>query len=117
MKKIILSVAIALALLIGGGSAVYYVNNLNSSKVTWENHSLTYKGQDGKTALELLQKAAKIVESGTGENAFVTSINGTAANPKNQYWEFDVNGKAATAGAGSYTTKSTETITWKIASF
>lgn len=107
----------------------YYQSNVNSNKAeqskqqaldktsATKKNGITYKGKDGVTALELLEQNAKIVASGTGKNAFVTSINGTAANPKNQYWSFNVNGVAAVVGAGSYVTKKSDIITWKLASF
>ncbi|MFZ2125563.1 MAG: DUF4430 domain-containing protein [Candidatus Saccharimonadales bacterium] len=86
----------------------------NVSKIGFE---FSYKGEDSKTALELLQKTATIKTSGTGENAYVTTISNVAANSKNEYWQFFVNGKSSMIGAGSYTTKSTDTITWKLSSF
>jgi hypothetical protein len=86
----------------------------NVSKIGFE---LSYKGEDGKTALELLQKTATIKTSGTGENAYVTTISNIAANSKNEYWQFFVNGKSSMVGAGSYTTKSTDTITWMLSTF
>lgn len=78
---------------------------------------VTYKGKDGVTALLLLEQNAKIVTSGTGEMAFVTTINGVTANSKSEYWQLNVNGKSATVGAGVYTTKDSETITWKLVKF
>jgi len=80
-------------------------------------NGLTYSGKDGKTALELLEQNAKIKTNGTGTNAFITSINGVTANSSNQYWAFYINGESSTVGAGSYTTKSTDTISWKLESF
>jgi hypothetical protein len=73
---------------------------------------LTYKGEDGKNALELL-KAKYTVETKTysfGE--MVQSINGKAADDKH-YWAFMVNGVASEVGADAYKTKSTDMIEWK----
>lgn len=79
---------------------------------------ITYKGKEGTTALVLLEQFGKIEKSGAGENSFVTSINGLKANAaKNEFWSFNVNGAPATVGAGSFITKNTDTITWKIDSF
>lgn len=86
----------------------------NVSKIGFQ---FSYKGEDGKTALELLQKKATIKTSGTGENAYVTTISNIAANSKNEYWQFFINDKSSMVGAGSYTTKSTDTITWKLSTF
>lgn len=85
---------------------------------TASNKELTYKGKDGITALALLEQTAKIEMSGTGEMAFVNSINDVAADSaKNEYWAFEINGQPAEVGAGSYITKDNDTITWKLSSF
>lgn len=81
------------------------------------NNEISYKGKTNTTALSLLEKNAEIKTSGSGKNAFVTTINGVTANPKNQYWAFYINGKSATVGAGSYITKDSDTIIWKLSSF
>jgi hypothetical protein len=79
-------------------------------------HSFSYPGQDSKTALELLQqKYPNTQVSGTGASAFITATNGyTADTSKHEFWKFMINGQDSQVGAGSYTTKSTDTITWMI---
>ena len=127
MKKqiiiIVASVLVIVGLSVGG---IMWVNNTKSTTkaaqttTTTEQPttSITYKGQAGVTALALLQKAAKVEMTGTGDMAYVTSINGSVADSaKKQYWEFDVNGAAATVGAGSYVTKDNDSITWKLSSY
>lgn len=127
MKKriiiIVASVLVIAGLSVGG---VMWANGANStskaSQTTTTTQqpttSITYKGQAGVTALALLQQAAKVDMTGTGDMAYVNSINGTTADStKKQYWEFDVNGAAATVGAGSYVTKDGDTITWKLSSY
>src|SRR4030043_1015828 len=55
--------------------------------------------EEGKTALDLTKKVAKVEKKGEGEKAFVTSINGKVANgAKKEFWEFLVNGKSAEVG-------------------
>jgi len=130
MNKKIVALVIGVLVLVGGGAGAYYLTQNNTAsnnqsqtaktseeKATWIDNVLTYKGQDGKTALELLEQSATIVKSGEGEMAYITSINNLAANPSNEYWSFNVNGTPASVGAGSYVTKSTDTITWKISTF
>ena len=128
MKKqliIILSAIVLIAALGGTGYYVYQSNNKPATTQTQQKATVTtsadgkvsYQGRDGVTALALLQEGATIVSSGTGENAFVTTINGVEPNSKNQYWSFNVNGTPASVGAGSYVTKSTDTITWELSSF
>lgn len=74
---------------------------------------VSYRGQDGKNALDLLKAGHKVevkVYSGIGE--FVDGIDGLKSDAQH-FWSFYVNGKQATVGAGSYTTKTTELIEWK----
>jgi hypothetical protein len=69
----------------------------------------------GKTALEATQTEAKIVTNGTGANAFITSINGRAADTKkHEFWELDANGKETEVGAGSYIIQKGDSIVWHI---
>jgi len=128
MKKriiiIIASVLVIAGLSVGG---VMWVNSNKSTPKAVQTTtatkqpttSITYKGQAGVTALALLlQQTAKVNMTGTGDMAYVNSINGTTADSaKKQYWEFDVNGAAATVGAGSYITKDDDIITWKLSSY
>jgi hypothetical protein len=68
-----------------------------------------------KTALEATQADTKVVTSGTGVNAFITSINGRAADPKkHEFWELDANGAETQVGAGSYYIKKGDLIEWKL---
>ena len=120
-KRIIVSIVIALLIIGAIATGVYYNQSVSvpaqqAVHVT-NDKELTFKGKDGVTALVLLSQAAKIETSGTGEMAYVTSINGVTANPKNQYWQLLVNGKSASVGAGSLVTKNSDTITLKLSSF
>lgn len=73
----------------------------------------------GKTALEATKAGVKEIKTeGTGTNAYITSLNGKAADAKmNEFWELTINGKAAEVGAGSYIIKSGDKIVWKINTF
>lgn len=123
MKKKFIIAVIVLIGIVGLAAAIKYqqpsfVFDLFSQiKSTNSGKTVSYKGQTGKTALELLQKNANVLMSGTGKNAFVTSINGVAANPSNQYWQLKVNNKSASVGAGSLITKDSDTISWELTSF
>ena len=128
MKKRTIIYIIGALLVVGliSTSVYVYQSNLGQTKTnqtqqevlsTSSSKEITYAGKDGVTALTLLGQKAKIVTSGTGDGAFVTSINGLAANPKNEFWAFNVNSKPAVVGAGSYVSKSSDTITWKLSSF
>lgn len=128
MKKRIIIATISALLLIGLISTAVYFNQASiaatKAKQTQqeaakevENKTITYQGKEGVTALALLQQAAKVETSGSGEMAFVTTINGVTANSKKEFWAFNINGIAATVGAGSYVTKNSDTIVWTLSSF
>lgn len=76
--------------------------------------TIQYQGEDGRTALELLEEAADVKTSGSGDMVFVTAINDVEADPNTEFWEFRVNGQQARVGAAQYETKSSDTITWKL---
>ncbi len=77
---------------------------------------VSYPGEEGKTALALLQDKAEVEMTGEGEMAFVTTINGYKAKD-NEFWAFYLNGESSQVGAGTYVTKAQDQITWKIETF
>ncbi|MBN0039584.1 DUF4430 domain-containing protein [Cellulosimicrobium cellulans] len=78
----------------------------------------SYEGRTGTTALDLLLEADPSAQvTGEGENAFVTAIDGVAADPDSEFWALYVNGEMATVGAGSLETKDGDEITWKLETF
>jgi len=126
-KRIIISIISALLLIGAIVTAVYLIQSDRVSKDaeqseqeilgTNDSKQITYQGKEGITALKLLEQAAKIKTSGTGEMAFVTSINGVVADSTKEFWSFNINGEPALVGAGSYITKDSDTITWELTSF
>ncbi len=119
-KKIIIIVAIVITFTTLLFAGLYFNQpNFLFNKVETSNSgkTITYKGRNGKTALELLLEKTKTQMTGNGKNAFVTGINGVIANPSTQYWALYVNDKAANVGAGSLVTKDGEIITWKLTNF
>lgn len=88
----------------------------NPPKTPSQPSSISYKGVEGKSALELLKAKYQVqtkVYSGLGE--FVESINGIKPDSAH-FWEFYINGKSSTVGASSYVTKSEDNIEWKLSS-
>ena len=84
--------------------------------VSGENSQTTYvkyQGIGGQNALDLLKKYAKVETKHYSFGDLVTSINGTeGSGPK--YWSFYINSQLSEVGAGSYVTKKTDTIEWKL---
>jgi hypothetical protein len=80
--------------------------------------SFDVSGFIGKTALEATQANTKVVTTGTGVNAFVTSIDGRAADTKErEFWELIANGDQTQVGAGSYIIQNGDKIEWKISTY
>jgi len=75
---------------------------------------IKYNGQEGKNALEILKSKYTVETKSFGSvGEFVESINGIKPDSKH-FWEFFVNGKSSSIGAGSYITKSTDVLEWKL---
>ena len=75
----------------------------------------SYAGEDGRSALELLEENDPQAQvQGKGENAYVTAIRGREADPETEFWALYVDDEAAQVGAGSLETKDGQTITWKL---
>ncbi len=72
---------------------------------------VSYPGEDGQSALELLKAKHEVVET----DGFVKAIDGRASSTTS-YWLYYVNGNAAEVGAKDYVTKSTDTIEWRFES-
>ena len=84
----------------------------NKPPVAIQNNSFSYKGEEGKNALEILKQKTSIEQSSSG---LVTSINGRKADDgKKEFWAFYVNGKMAEVGPADYQTKAGDLIEWKI---
>lgn len=116
LKTNVIAVVVIAAL--GFGSWAYVANSPNHkvSVITNAQHQttqLSYHGQAGQNALMLLKKHASVQTKHYSFGDMVTAIDGTkGAGPK--YWTFYINGKMASVGAGSYTAKSTDILTWKL---
>ncbi|PFG43471.1 uncharacterized protein DUF4430 [Isoptericola jiangsuensis] len=76
---------------------------------------LTYEGETGRTALDLLLEHDPQAEvSGEGEMAYVTGIGGRTAEDGTEFWGFYVDGEMAEVGAGSFETEDGQQILWKL---
>lgn len=69
----------------------------------------------GQNALAVTQTEVKTISTGTGTNAFVTSINSHIADSKkHEFWELDANGTETRVGAGSYIIQKGDSIEWNL---
>ncbi len=76
-------------------------------------HVVTYRGEDGKNALDLLKAHHQVAAQQFSIGAFVTSVDGISA-PPNYFWAFSVNGKPSDVGADTYITKNSDTLSWRL---
>lgn len=74
----------------------------------------TYKGQDGKTALEVLKSLTNIDSKDSAYGTMVTGIHGVKAEDNKTYWALYLNDAYASEGAGTLKAKNTDTVTWKL---
>lgn len=87
--------------------------NVDSVKTENQSGYVTYTGQQGKTALELLKGTADVKTESSEFGELVTEINGLDGGGE-KYWIFYVDGEMAEVGAGEYKTKNGEQIEWKL---
>ena len=82
---------------------------------TAQSTTVSYQGQTGKNAMELLKTNAT-VETTTDPNLgeYATSINGVKNGTDSKYWIMYVNGEMSSVGASTYVTTSNDTIEWKL---
>lgn len=74
---------------------------------------VSYQGEEGKTALELLKAKHQVVTKSFGElGEFVQMIDGRSGDERH-FWSFYLNGQPAAVGAGDYRTKAGDVIDWK----
>lgn len=115
LKKFLLPVVLSLIVL-GAGCSFTQTVNVNTSTGNQNINAtarVTYAGQDGKSALELLQASHTVEVSDQG---FVNAIDGVQPGTR-EFWAFYVNGEQAQVGAKEYVTKNGEQIEWKLEKF
>jgi hypothetical protein len=112
--RLLAVIVVSLAVL---GAGVYVSRTsqpVSNDKITNVNVTeVSYTGVEGKNALELLRAGHSIETKTSSFGDYVQSIDGVAAD-SSHFWGFYVNGKMAEVGAGSYVTKSSDTVLWKL---
>ncbi len=78
--------------------------------------TVDYEGQDGKTALEILQSSHKVEIQESSIGKFIVGIDGDK-NTDDTFWMFYVNGTLGPVGADQYKTKNGEKIEWRLEKF
>lgn len=109
-----IGLAMVVVVALGGLFVAQRINAPDPPSQT-QSTTVTYRGEDGQTALELL-RAHATVETTTDPSfgEYVTSINGVASGTNGKYWLVFVNGQAATRGAGELTTTASDAVEWKL---
>ncbi|HKX24500.1 MAG TPA: DUF4430 domain-containing protein [Candidatus Saccharimonadales bacterium] len=86
----------------------------SSQQQTAERSDLvSYKGVNGKNALELLKEVAQVETKDSSYGVYVDAINGIKGGTDGKYWTFYVNGAMSNTGADAYQTKDGEVVEWK----
>ena len=82
-----------------------------------ENGVVTYEGEQGKTALEILQSICEIETKTTAEGAIITvvAIDGIKASSPD-YWAFYLNSQYALNSPNNILTTETDLIKWQLES-
>lgn len=78
--------------------------------------SISYQGQDGKTAFELLDASHELEVQQSDIGTLVTKIDGVGGE-SDAFWLYYVNGEPATVAADKYQTKSGDLIEWRYERF
>ncbi|HEY6736415.1 MAG TPA: DUF4430 domain-containing protein [Candidatus Saccharimonadia bacterium] len=80
--------------------------------------SVSFKGQDGQSALALLKQRAVVTMQGTGPAAYVASVNGyRAAETQHEYWALYLNGQLSETSPSAVITHDDDQLEWRIARY
>lgn len=86
------------------------------SQLTFQKESptpvISYQGEDGKTALQLLERNHSVEATTSNLGAFIRSIDGLG-NSESEYWMFYVNNSLSPLAADKYITKNYDKIEWR----
>ena len=111
--KKIWAIVLTAIIVIGGGIWSYKAGVWNNVVQKKAGSDISYKGVQGKTALELLKANHKVETQMFSGSEFVKSIDSLTPD-SNHYWSFMVNGIESPVGAGQYVTKDGDTVEWQL---
>jgi hypothetical protein len=89
------------------------VKTTNPASSTSQSPAFSYQGVEGQNALDLLKASHKVQTQTSSYGEFVQSIDSVTPDSQH-FWAFYVNDKISDVGAGSYVTKASDAITWKL---
>ena len=89
------------------------VDKVSSVTISEDGTTVSYSGEEGKSALDLLKELTEATTEDSDFGEFVTGINGVDGGGT-QFWLFYVNDEAATVGAADYQTMTGDTIEWRL---
>lgn len=121
-ENVLAAVILVLVLILGGSALGNHLQNkqdvagIESQASPTALKTISYDGQDGKNALELLKASNDVQTQDSSLGIFVSSINGTE-NTNDTFWMFYVNGQLAPTGADQYQTKNGDKIEWRYEKF
>lgn len=78
-----------------------------------QGEDISYAGQNGRTALDLLRSKYRVETRAVGSSEVVVSISGRQPGT-GQVWSFTVNGSQAPLPADRYVTKTGDVIRWEL---
>lgn len=118
MKKFFITILLAI---VAAGGVYYYTKDRSTSdgQDVWPANELSsaehvsYAGQDGKNAFELLQTAAQVEFKQYDFGVFVESINGVKPDAQH-FWKLYINGAESQVGADQLQTKNGDVVEWKL---
>jgi hypothetical protein len=113
MKKISFILPTLLAVTLLGASCTTTTPSNQNTNAAAISYAVSYAGQDGQSALDLLKKDHQVEASAEG---FVSSIDSQKPGD-HQYWALYLNGTLADTGAKDLVTKNGDQLGWRLDSF
>jgi uncharacterized protein YgiM (DUF1202 family) len=115
---LVATLVVLIALGAGAGELAKHTSSSNGTTKTTQTNvaPIDYKGQEGKTVLELLQAGHTVKTVDSSYGTYVQSIDGTASGD-NSAWLYYVNDQPGLDAADKTTTHDTDSIEWRYESF